>query len=519
MGRSREFRTSAVFLGLAAASLLAADIKITTVDPWGELGRLALGFLAPKWSGIENLGEAVALTLAFAFLGVGLGAGFGFALSPFFRLRGVRWACAFARSIHEIFWALIFLQVMGPSVPTGVLAIAIPYTGIFAKVFAEILEEADDRPARTLPRGVDRLSLFFYARLPDAWVHFRAYALYRLECGIRSSAVLGFVGLPTIGFHLESYFKQGHYAEAAALMLIFFALIASLRAWVRQRLVPVYIAAAIVVLGVLGGETRFELANLVRFVTHDVVPHPLRAGALADPATWAELGRWTWNLLAGQAFTGLFATVILSQIALALTGVVTLALFPLIARQFFGWGGRTLGHVVLIAFRSTPEYVLAYVFLHLWGPSMMPAILALSLHNGAIIGNLLGRQADTIRLRADAATGLDRYAFEIVPRLYGQFMAFLLYRWEIMFRETAIMGILGIQTLGFFIDSAIAELRMDRALFLLVFTGLCTLVLDWVSRTVRARLRLSALPAAEDGKTPSDDDGRLAALRVGAVRS
>jgi phosphonate transport system permease protein len=88
-----------------------------------------------------------------------------------------------------------------------------------------------------------------------------------------------------------------------------------------------------------------------------------------------------------------------------------------------------------------------------------------------------------------------------------------------MFRETAIMGILGIHTLGFYVDSAIAELRMDRALFLLVFTGLCTLILDWISRTVRARLRLSALPAAEEKNTPGDDDGRLAALRLGAVKS
>jgi phosphonate transport system permease protein len=516
--RSRETRASLLFLAIAGACLAVADLQITTVDPWRELGRMVLGLLAPRWSGIENLGEAVALTLAFAFMGVGLGAALGFVLSPFFRSRPVRWLCAFARSIHEIFWALIFLQVMGPSVPTGILAIAIPYTGIFAKVFAEILEEADERPARTLPRGVDRLSLFFYARLPDSWVHFRAYALYRLECGIRSSAVLGFVGLPTLGFHLESYFKQGHYAEAAALMLIFFAVIGSLRFWVKQRLVPVYIALAIVALGVLGGETRFELANVVRFLTHDVVPQPLRAGALGDLATWGALAGWTWNLLAGQALAGLFATVVLSQIALALTGAAALALFPLISRQFFGVAGRALGHVVLVALRSTPEYVLAYVFLQLWGPSMMPAILALALHNGAIIGNLVGRQADTVALRPDAAAGLDRYLYEIVPRLYGQFLAFLLYRWEIMFRETAIMGILGIQTLGFYVDSAIAELRMDRALFLLVFTGLCTVVLDGISRAVRSRLRLSVLPASAGG-VPPDDEAKLAALRVGAVRS
>jgi phosphonate transport system permease protein len=38
--------------------------------------------------------------------------------------------------------------------------------------------------------------------------------------------------------------------------------------------------------------------------------------------------------------------------------------------------------------------------------------------------------------------------------VYGQFLALLFYRWEVILRETAILGILGIQTLGFYVDSA-----------------------------------------------------------------
>ena len=50
---------------------------------------------------------------------------------------------------------------------------------------------------------------------------------------------------------------------------------------------------------------------------------------------------------------------------------------------------RGIGHVVLVVLRSTPEYILAFILLQLWGPSMLPAIVALSLHNGAIIGHLV----------------------------------------------------------------------------------------------------------------------------------
>ncbi len=45
-------------------------------------------------------------------------------------------------------------------------------------------------------------------------------------------------------------------------------------------------------------------------------------------------------------------------------------------------------------------------------------------------------------------------------------------RWEIILRESAIFGILGVATLGFYVDSAIAELRLDVAAVLILATAL-----------------------------------------------
>ena len=74
-------------------------------------------------------------------------------------------------------------------------------------------------------------------------------------------------------------------------------------------------------------------------------------------------------------------------------------------------------------------------------------------------------------------------------------MAFLFYRWEIIFRETAILGILGISTLGFYIDSAIQELRMDRAVLVIVITALINIGIDVVSRRLRSKLHLNLAPS------------------------
>jgi phosphonate transport system permease protein len=489
MRRSVAFKTSLLFLGAALACLVVADLRISTQDPWGELGRVARGFLTPNFLGFGELAWAIAQTVAFALLGVGLGASAGFALSLAFHRRAVRWTASWLRSVHELFWALLFLQFLGLNAVTGVLAIALPYTGIFAKVFAEILEEADPAPLKALPEGSDRLTQLFYGRLPGVWADLKSYTSYRVECGLRSSAVLGFVGLPTLGFHLEAFFRAGSYSEMAALLILFYALIATLRFWLRPRLLAVYVVGAV---ALLVGPIDATFGNVVRFFTRDIVPYPLRAPEIAADRRWVELGRWLWQLLRNQALPGLAATLILSQIAMVATGLVALATFPLVSKQFFGRAGRLFGHLFMVVLRSTPEYVLCYIFLQLWGPSMLPAIVALALHNGAIIGTLTGRHADTIALRAGApARRLDRYGYEILPRVYGQFLAFLFYRWEIIMRETAILGILGVRTLGFYVDSAISEVRFDRVMVLILFTAMLNTGMDGLSRRARARLRLT----------------------------
>ncbi len=156
--------------------------------------------------------------------------------------------------------------------------------------------------------------------------------------------------------------------------------------------------------------------------------------------------------------------------------------------------GQPLGRIVLVVVRSTPEYMLAYVLLQMLGPSMLPAILALTIHNAAIIGYLMGRHADALDYRPDAPTGVNLYFYETLPRLYGQFLAYVLYRWEIILRESAIFGILGVTTLGYYVDAAISELRLDVAVVLILAVAAISMAVDALSRALRRRLRIDALP-------------------------
>ncbi|MAO13466.1 PhnE/PtxC family ABC transporter permease [Marinobacter sp.] len=479
-------RVSFLFLAIAVAGLLVADIAITTANPWRDLGQFFLGVVTPNFFSTEGLLTALLRTVAFGFVGVTLGSFFGFLLALLYRFMPVRIFCAFIRAIHELFWALIFLQFFGFHPLTGVLAIAIPYAGIFAKVYSEILDESDPEPAQLLPKGTHAIAAFLYARIPDCWVQLRTYTAYRLECGLRSSAILGFVGLPTLGFYLESSFSQGMYSDAGAMLILFYVLIATMPLWVRPKALPVYILAAPFFLG-----EGFPIVwgNVERFFTEDIVPAPLRNGE-----GLAAFSSWLGDVMVSEALPGIWNTVVLTQIALVATGILSLLAFPLISKHFGGPVRRTSGHVFLVIARSTPEYILAYILLQLWGPSMLPAVVALALHNGGIIGHLIGRQTNTIHLRPDAPQGFTRYSWELVPRVYRSFLAFLFYRWEIIMRETAILGILGIYTLGFYVDSAIQNIQFDRAMILILITALLNIGVDILGRYIRRKLALQTMP-------------------------
>jgi phosphonate transport system permease protein len=479
-----------LFIAIALVSAVFADLSISTIDPWAEMSRLALGLLTPDVGSLPEIASVMLSTIGFAFLGVFLGSASGFGLALLFRYRTVRIFCALVRAIHELFWALIFLQFFGLHPLTGLLAIAIPYAGIFAKVYSEILEESETSAVRVLPAGTGRLSEFLYARLPDALPHLASYTWYRLECGLRSSAVLGFVGLPTLGFLLESAFGEGRYSEVGAMLFVFFLLIASIRWWARPKLLPIYLAISPFCLGT---GLPIVWSSVGRFWTEDIIPAPLRqADVLLSFDTLQALGRWFGDLLWQQALPGLWNTLLLTQMTLVVTGLLTVLWFPLISRWFGNWLTRLGGHWLLVVLRSTPEYILAYALLQLWGPSMLPAVVALALHNGAIIAHLIGRQSDALPLRLDHCKGVNLYLYELVPGLYRSTLAFLFYRWEIIMRETAILGILGIYTLGFYIDSAIQGIRFDRAFVLILLTAMVNILIDVLSRRLRAHLKLRA---------------------------
>lgn len=127
--------------------------------------------------------------------------------------RALQWSArtltALLRSVHELVWAVVLLAALGLAPAAAVVAMAIPFAGTIAKVAAELLDEAPRAPWEALEgAGAARVPALLVGLVPAAAGDLASYLFYRFECALRSAAVLGFFGAPTIGTRIQQSFEN-----------------------------------------------------------------------------------------------------------------------------------------------------------------------------------------------------------------------------------------------------------------------------------------------------------------------
>jgi phosphonate transport system permease protein len=130
------------------------------------------------------------------------------------------------RAIPEVVWALVFVRALGLGPGAGVLALAVTYGGMLGKVYTEILESGDTRSARALlEAGSPRVAALLYALVPSTAQELASYTVYRWECAVRASVVMGFVGAGGLGQLMDQSMKMLNGGEASTILLTFLLLV------------------------------------------------------------------------------------------------------------------------------------------------------------------------------------------------------------------------------------------------------------------------------------------------------
>jgi len=146
---------------------------------------------------------------------------------PFVIRQCARWVLVILRSVPELVFALLFVRIVGLGPTAGVLALTLAYAGLAAKVFAEIIESNEGEAAEALlQNGAGRLQALLYGVLPGCATELVSYTVYRWECAIRGSVIMGMVGAGGLGQQLDTSMKMLNGGEVATILTVFVALVA-----------------------------------------------------------------------------------------------------------------------------------------------------------------------------------------------------------------------------------------------------------------------------------------------------
>ena len=157
-----------------------------------------------------------------------------------------------------------------------------------------------------------------------------------------------------------------------------------------------------------------------------------------------------------------------------------------------------LGRCLRLGFgltRSLPEYLLAFLMAATLPHTAWPAVLALALHNGGILGRLFTETLENVppgpgrSLQASGAGPVQTTLMAAWPEAFTRAVALTFYRFETCVRDATVLGMVGIGSIGFLVVEARARQDVPEQCLLVLCGAIIVLASDLLSRMVRRRLR------------------------------
>ncbi|MCS7245813.1 MAG: phosphonate ABC transporter, permease protein PhnE [candidate division WOR-3 bacterium] len=147
----------------------------------------------------------------------------------------------FIRTFPEILLAIIFVSVVGPGPFAGALAIGIHSIGMLGKLYTEAIENIDKGIIEAVDSvGANFWQKFFFGIIPQVFVYFVNYSIYRFELAVRSATIVGMVGAGGIGTQLILKVQNRNWEQVGIIIIIVIitvALVDFISYQIRKRLV------------------------------------------------------------------------------------------------------------------------------------------------------------------------------------------------------------------------------------------------------------------------------------------
>ena len=199
----------------------------TIIGMWNGILHPDVSYLT-DWS-IDGLPYAIVETIAIAISGTFVSGvlAIPFALLASQNIVGKRvskvgkFIITMIRTFPELILALIFIGIVGPGAPAGILALGVHSIGMLGKLFSESIESMDIGVKEALEScGGNSAEVLFRAVIPQVLPEFLSYTLFRFEINMRAAATLGLVGAGGIGAPLIFAIKARDWERTGIIVIV-----------------------------------------------------------------------------------------------------------------------------------------------------------------------------------------------------------------------------------------------------------------------------------------------------------
>lgn len=430
------------------------------------------------------------------------------------------------RAIPDLILAILFLRLFGLGALGGILAMGLHSIGMIGKLYSDAIEELDDGPREAIQSNGAGRNQQIWSAIPQTLMpQIIATALHRFDINLRTSVLLGYVGVGGIGQEIADALRVLDYQRGMALAIVVLVLCiavelvsGAMRAaimkrgsstpswrqtwsdkifgsttqpetsinppWTAERVNRILVMATIVILGVL---SWFAVdLSLGDFLTGLVqLPETL---ALFLPPSSGGIAADIFMLMLDTLKIAFAATFLGAVLAIPIGG---LAACNVVMNK---WVNGTF-RIVIVVVRGIPELILAIVFVVISGLGAVAGTLALSLGAVGLLSKLV---ADSIEetdvdvqeaIRAAGASYVQVFFAATIRQAAPAFVAHTLYLLDTNIRSATLLGVVGAGGIGFQLLNASRVNQFDVVTYILIVMVIVVLAVEILSMWLRQAVR------------------------------
>lgn len=444
------------------------------------------------------------------------------------------------RSIPDLVLAIIFMRMFGLGALGGILAMGLHSIGMVGKLYSDAIEELDGGPREAIESaGATRSQQMWSAITQPLMPQIIATALHRFDINLRTSVLLGYVGVGGLGMEIANSLRMMNYKRGMALALVVLLLCiamelisGALRAailtpsgktiskqtWADKIFVrkhseredttagaapqPVLNTVSLTPPWSIGRIQRFGgIVLLIAFVVGASIvvklsPQQFLDGLKSIPDTATLFFPPSDGGMADDLFLALFDTLKIAFAATFIGVVIALPIGILAARNVVANRAvHSFFRILIVVVRGIPELILAIIFVVISGLGAVAGTLALSLGAVGLLSKLVAdslEETDTSvqeAIRTSGASEPQIFFSATLRQAAPAFVAHTLYLLDTNIRSATLLGVVGAGGIGFQLLNASRVNQFDVVTYILILMVAVVLVVEVLSLWLRKAVR------------------------------